>query len=92
MFHWWMPSQLFLTVASNALSPHTLEELGLALSVGQLTPSKDYETDARCPRTLLPVAQCLWITEGEHTYYFLRLNPWLRIPTAPKGDTQWRSR
>ena len=87
MFHWWMPSQLFLTVANNSLGPHTVEELGLALSAGQLTPSKDYEDDAKCPRTLLPVVQCLWIQEGEQAFYFLRLHPWLRIPSASKWDT-----
>ena len=91
MFQWWMPSQTFITVANNSLGPHTLEDLGRALSAGQLPPSKEYEDDARCPRTLLPVAQCLWIKEAEITYYFFRLNPWLRIST-PRGDaTHWKT-
>ena len=92
MFQWWMPSQTFITtVANNSLGQHTLEELGRALSAGQLPPSKEYEEDAHCPRTLLPVAQGLWIKEEETAYYFFRLNPWLRI-SAPRGDAaHWKT-
>ena len=69
------------TVSSrpNALGPHTLEELGRALSIAQLPPSRDLEDDPLCPTTLLPVAQCIWVQEDTAAYFFVRLHPWLRI-------------
>ena len=82
LFHGWMPSQTFVDIAANALGPHSLEELGRAISIAQLPPSRDLEDDPRCPNTLLPVVQCIRIQEDTAAYFFVRLHPWLRIGTA----------
>ena len=98
MFHGWMGSQTFYTLAGHKISKYKSVGLSKAMSIVQYPPVGSPPSEPSSQPPMVSAVQVLWLA-GERVRYFARGHPQLRPKEAAlkwngehKTDSGWRGK